>query len=124
MRFIVATDSVHTTAAACDYLEERLAPDDDVVVLTVSGADPRDGEDALNFANARLLSSAAVETKRVESDGDPASAILAAARTHSSDVIVIGPHAGAPHSGPTLGGTARRILEGADIPVLVVPLSF
>ncbi|MEF8778662.1 MAG: universal stress protein [Natronomonas sp.] len=123
MRFLAATDSVHTTAAACDYLEERLDPDDDVVVLTISGADPRDGQDALNVANARLLGSAAVETKQIESDGDLAGAILDAATARSSDVIVIGPHAGNPHSGPTLGGTARQIIEGADIPVVVVPLS-
>ena len=35
MRYLVATDSVHTTAAACDYLEPRLDPDDAVDVLTV-----------------------------------------------------------------------------------------
>jgi nucleotide-binding universal stress UspA family protein len=77
----------------------------------------------LNVANARLLGSAAVETERIESDGDPASAVLDAATARSSDVIVIGPHAGSPHSGPTVGGTARQIIEGADIPVVIVPLS-
>jgi nucleotide-binding universal stress UspA family protein len=123
MRFLVATDSVHTTAAACDYLEARLDPDDEVIVLNVSGADPRDGEDALNVANARLLGSATVETERIESDEDPAGAILDAATARSSDVIVIAPHAGSPHAGPALGGTARQILEDADIPVVVVPLS-
>lgn len=53
MRYLVATDSVHTTAAACGYLGDRLDPDDAVSVLTVTGSDPRTGEDALNVAKAR-----------------------------------------------------------------------
>lgn len=124
MRFLVATDSVHTTAAACDYLEKRLDPDDEVVVFNVSGGESRDGEDALNVANARLLGAASIETERVASEEGPASAILAAAGEYSSDVLVIGPHAGDPDSGSTLGKTARGVLEAADIPVVVVPLSF
>lgn len=124
MRFLVATDSVHTTAAACDYLESRLDPDDSVTVVTVPGSDTRDAADALNVANARFLGEASVEAERLETDGDPASAVLAAATSNSVDVIVIGPHAGTPESGPTLGSTARRIIEAADVPVVVVPLSF
>jgi nucleotide-binding universal stress UspA family protein len=124
MRFLVATDSVHTTAAAYDYLEPRLDPDDTVTVVTVPGADARDAADALNVANARFLGEVSVETERLETDGDPASAVLAAATSSSADVVVIGPHAGTPDSGPTLGSTARRIIEAADVPVVVVPLSF
>ena len=123
MRFLVATDSVHTTAAACDYLESRLDAEDTVTVVTVPDSDNRDGEDALNVANARLLGHATVETERLEADGEPASAVLAAAESHSAEIVIIGPHAGAPGAGPRLGGTASQVIETADVPVVVVPLS-
>lgn len=124
MQYFVATDSVHTTAAACDYLEPRLDPDDTVAVVAVPGTRARDSDDALNVANARLLGHASVETERLETDGDPASAIPAAVADRSPDVVVIGPHAGTPEADPKLGGTARRIVESVDVPVVVVPLSF
>jgi nucleotide-binding universal stress UspA family protein len=123
MQFLVATDSVHTTAAACDYLEDRLDSDDRVDVVTVPTAEERDAEDAINVANARLLGRAEISTERQEGDGDPANVILAAANERTADTIVIGPHAGTPDAGPEMGSTARRIIEGADVPVVVVPLS-
>ncbi|QLD91019.1 universal stress protein [Natronomonas salina] len=123
MHHLVATDSVHTTAAACDYLAERLGSDDRVTVVSVPGEDARDADDALNVANARLIGTAEVETERLDGDADPASAVLAAANARNADVIVVGPHAGTPSAGPALGSTARRIVEGADVPVVVVPLS-
>lgn len=123
MRYLVATDSVHTTAAACDYLDPRLEDDDFVSVVSVPGTDERDAEDALNVVTARLAGRAEVATEQFLTDGDPASGILSAANNAAVDVIVIGPHAGDPESGPELGSTARRIIEGADVPVVVVPLS-
>lgn len=124
MEYLIATDSVHTTAAACDYLEPRLDPDDTVAVVTVSGDDDRDGDDALNVANARLLGRADVETERLETRTDPTSAILAAAADRSPDVLVVGPHAGVPDAGPALGETVQTVIERAGVPVVVVPLSF
>lgn len=123
MRYLVATDSVHTTAAACDYLETRLEDDDFVSVVSVPGTDERDAEDALNVVTARLAGRADITTEQFLTDGDPAPGILSAANNADVDVIVIGPHAGDPDAGPELGGTARRIIEGADVPVVVVPLS-
>ncbi|QLD84824.1 universal stress protein [Natronomonas halophila] len=123
MQYLVATDSVHTTAAACDYLEDRLERDDRVDVVTVPAAEERDAEDAINVANARLLGQAEISTERLEGDGNPANAILAAANDRTADTIIIGPHAGTPDAGPEMGSTARRIIEGADVPVVVVPLS-
>lgn len=123
MHVVVATDSVHTTAAACDHLEGRLDADDTVTFLTVPEAESRDAADALNVANVRLVGPATVETERLDGEGDPASAILAAAADRGADRLVVGPHAGDPSAGPELGGTARRVIEGADVPVVVVPLS-
>ena len=34
--FLVATASVHTTAAACDYLDGRVTPEDTVLVVSVT----------------------------------------------------------------------------------------
>ncbi|MFT4910040.1 MAG: nucleotide-binding universal stress UspA family protein [Natronomonas sp.] len=121
MRVLIATDSVHTTAAACDYLEPRLNGDDTVAVVTVPADEARDAEDALNVATARLLGRADVRTARLDAaDGDPTEAILAAIDDRSPDTVVVGRHAGAPGAGPGLGGTARRVIEGADRPVVVV----
>lgn len=123
MHYLVATGSVHTTAAACDFLDSLLDADDAVSVVTVPDSETRDADDALNVANARLLGRADVETERLEPDDDPASAILAAASSKGVDAVLLGPHAGVPGAGPTLGTTARRLIEAADIPVVVVPLS-
>lgn len=120
MRVLIATDSVHTTAAACDYLEPRL-DGDAVDVVTVPTDEARDAADALNVATARLLGRADVETVRLDAnDGDTADAILAAVEDRSPDTVVVGRHAGAPGSGTGLGGTARRVVEGVDVPVVVV----
>lgn len=124
MEYLVATDSVHTTAAACDYLDPRLDPDDTVVVVTVPRPTTRDADDALNVANARLLGKATVETDRLDPDDDPVGPLLAAVDDRTPDIVVVGPHAGTREAGPALGGTTRRLVESADVPVVVVPLSF
>lgn len=123
MHYLVATDSVHTTAAACDYLAARLDADDAVTVVSVPVAGDRDADDALNVADVRLVGDWDVSTVRLDADGDPASAILAAANDRDADVVVVGPHAGTPEGGPALGSTTRRVIEGVDVPVVVVPLS-
>ena len=93
MRYSVVADSVHTAAAVRNYLEPRLAGDDTVVVAV---SESWDGVDAFNVAGA----------------------VLAAA----SNELVVGPHAENPETSPTLGTTAKRLIEGADLPVVVVPL--
>ena len=120
MRVLIATDSVHTTAAACDYLEPRLDGDDAVAVVTAPTDEARDATDALNVATARLLGRADVETARLDAGGDTADVILAAVEDRSPDTVVVGRHAGASGSGRGLGGTARRVVEGVDVPVVVV----
>lgn len=120
MHYLVTTDSVHTTAAICDYLAVRL---DAVNVVSVPVAGDRDADDALNVADVRLVGDWDVATVRLDADGDPASAILAAAIDRDADVVVVGPHAGTPEGGPALGSATRRVVEGVDVPVVIVPLS-
>jgi len=114
-RYLLATDSVHATAAGCDYLGDRLDDDDAVIALTVlAGATTereRDAADALNVATVRLPG--AVETARRE--GTPAPAILDAAGERDVDELLLV----APASGG-VGSTIRSVLADADRPVVVV----
>jgi nucleotide-binding universal stress UspA family protein len=118
-RFLLATDSVHTTAAACDYLAGRLDEGDAVIVLAVAepGAPSRDGADALNVATVRLDLLASVETASAE--GAPAETILSVAAERDVDEVVVG---GAPGTGTDLGSTARAVVAQADRAVVVVPV--
>lgn len=119
-RFLLATDSVHTTAAACDYLEGRLEDGDAVHALSVvdPGTDDRDAGDALNVAEARLAALADVETEIRE--GDAPTVLVEAAS--AADELVIGPRSGRPGAAADLGSTARRVLASAPVPTVVVPV--
>lgn len=130
MHYLVATDSVHTTAAACDYLlgTGGVDPEDRVTALAVAPAGDRDADDALNVVRSRLAGAAAVET--VRRTGDPAAEVLAAADEREADLLVVGARAGDPDAGPAdgerrdaadLGSTARAVAAGAEVPVAVVP---
>jgi len=119
---LVATASVHTTAAACDYLSPRLTDADEVVVLTVRESDiaDRDAGDAGNVARTRLVGPA-VET--IIRDGNPATVVRDVATDRGVDSIVVGPHRGDPaRAGDPPGSTVRALLADADRPVTVVPL--
>lgn len=135
MRYLVATDSVHTTAAACDYLEPRLEAGDEVDVLTVVVPDDeaagddgpfgvpssdRDAGDAANVAAARLAGRATVET--LVREGLPVETVPSVVDERDSDVVLVGTHGGRPGAGPGLGSVARSAVEGLDRPVVVLPL--
>ncbi|MFB6207337.1 MAG: universal stress protein [Haloglomus sp.] len=120
----MATDSVHTTAAACDYLDDRLegSDADSVTVLTVAEGGDRDAGDAGNVARARLTGRASLEI--VTREGNPADAILAAVDEGDADVLVLGPRSGSPGTDGDLGlgSTATAVLARAPVPAVVVPL--
>lgn len=120
-RFLVATDSVHTSAAACDYLADRLRPDDHVTAVTVheGGAERRDGGDALNVVAARLGATASISVETLE--GEPVAAVSDVLDGEQIDEAVVGARRGAPGAESHVGTTARAIVLGADVPVVVVP---
>jgi len=120
--FLVATASVHTTAAACDYLGDRVTADDTVLVVSVTGGDTddRDAGDATNVARTRLIEPT-VET--VVREGRPSEVIQALVAEHDADEVLIGARRGDPDATPGLGGTAADLLVSLDVPVVVVPLA-
>lgn len=118
---LVASASIHTTAAACDYLGPRLDGGDAVVVLGVAEPDTaaRDLDDAANVARTRLVEPA-VETETRE--GDPVECISAAADERGVDGIVVGAARGDPEAaGEPPGSTVRAMIAAGRWPVTVLP---
>jgi len=62
--------------------------------------------------------SAEIRTESIE--GDPAEAILEVAKTHKSDVIVIGARGVGRLTGLLLGSTSQKVVAHAPCPVLIV----
>ncbi|TMT86850.1 universal stress protein [Haloterrigena sp. H1] len=124
MRYLAGTDSVHTTAAICDYLDDRATADDAVTVIAVAPSDDptarRDAGEALNVATVRLAAVGDVETER--RSGTPADVLCEAAADYDADELVIGTHGGGPDATREVGSSARRLLAAADRPVVVVPI--
>jgi nucleotide-binding universal stress UspA family protein len=119
--YLVATASVHTTAAACDYLDGRVTPEDTVLVVSVTedGMEARDAGDATNVARTRLVEPT-VET--MTEDGRPSDVVQDLVADRGVDVVLIGPRRGDPDATPGLGGTAADLLVSLNVPVVVVPL--
>lgn len=118
--YLLATSSVHVTAAAADYLEDRREPSDDVVAVGVREPDAatRDVGDAINVARSRLA--AAAPTAEIR-DGEPTAQLLDAVAEHDPDVVIVGANAGtAGASG--LGSTAETLITELQRPVVVVPV--
>ncbi len=119
---LLGTTSVHTTAAACDYLADRLTADDTLIVLTVDESDieTRDAGDAANVARTRLLEPT-IET--LTREGDPATVIEDVADERAVDTIVVGPTRGNPDvAGQPPGSTVQALLADPVCPVAVVPV--
>lgn len=120
--FLLATSSVHVTAAGADYLQDRLDPDDDDDIVVVAVRDPdapsRDAGDAVNVARSRLAGFMPTTETR---EGDPVTEVLAAVDEHDPDELIIGPHRGTDDS-DGVGSTARELLARVDRPVVVLPL--
>jgi nucleotide-binding universal stress UspA family protein len=120
--YLLASSSVHTSAAACDYLADRLTADDTVMVLGVAEPDAseRDVGDAINVARARLAP-ATVWTEQRE--GEVVDAIFDLAADVEADELVLGQRGGDPEgAGAGLGSTVAAVAGEADRPVVVVPV--
>ena len=119
--YLVATASVHVTAAAADYLQERLDPTADSVVVVGVREPERHGRDAGDAANVARSRLAAAMPETDLREGDPTTELLAAVEARDPDVVVVGANAGT-EGASGVGSTATALLERVDRPVVVVPL--
>ncbi len=125
--FVVATDSVHTSAALCDYLFDRVDEDDTVYAINSihdEDADPeaiRDGKDALNAVASRLAAVTTVETEQFSRGNVPAEDILSFSETVDADEIVLGVRKPSPTNKAAIGGVSEQVLLHSDRPMAVVP---
>ncbi|SDM59960.1 Universal stress protein family protein [Halogranum gelatinilyticum] len=126
--FVLATNSVHTSAVLCDYLDDRLGEGDAVHAVNshrggddTSAEDIRDGEDALNAVASRLSGVADVETHQFVREQSPAEDVLEYADEVDADEIVIGIRKRNPTSKVVFGSVAQDILLHSNRPMAVVP---
>lgn len=120
--YLVATASAATTSAACDYLEGRLEPHDEVYVLTVEEPGVPDATPA-DFAEAQTRLNRVASIRTIRRKGHPDQAIVAFAREKEVDEIIMGPQRDAAPGFSTIGSTTRAVLNKVDAPVFVVPRS-
>jgi hypothetical protein len=136
--FVLGATDVHVGAALCDYLFERVGPDD--VVHAVSShrddradeADRRDGEDALNVVAVRLGAAVDVRTHRFARGNSPAEDLRRCADEVDADELVVGlrggggadPDVAGDATGPGQGGdVVSALLSTVDRPTVVVPVA-
>ncbi len=122
---LVGTDSVHTTAAACDYLSPRLGESDTGVFCTVPAGpiSERDAGDAGNVARTRLIEPT-VEIREHDPlpDGETvADVLLTLAEECGADELVVGSTRGDPATaGDPPGSTVQQLLAETTLPVVIV----
>lgn len=124
--FVVATDSVHTSAALCDYLADRVTDADTVYAINShhDDADPeaiRDGKDALNAVASRLAAVTTVETEQLTRGNVAAEDILSFSEAVEADEIVIGVREPTDTSKVAIGSVTEQVLLHADRPMAVIP---
>jgi hypothetical protein len=122
---LVGTDSVHTTAAACDYLGPRLGPDDTAVFCTVVAdtVSERDAGDAGNVARTRLVEPTVAVRDPEHRAGDEtvADVLQTVAAECDADELLVGSARGDPeNAGDAPGATVRELLATSERPVVVV----
>jgi len=91
--FVLPADTVHESAAVCDYVVDRLEVGDTVhAVSSEIESDPqaasRDSEDAQNAIYARLSATAAVDRHTERAETQPAALLGVAERTGADEIVV------------------------------------
>jgi len=126
--FVVATNSVHTSAALCDYLVDRVGDEDTVHAInshpdaeSATDEELRDGEDALNAIYARLGAQTTVETRQFVRGNVPAEDILSFADEVDADEIALGVRKPTPTSKVAIGSVTEQVLLHSSRPMAVIP---
>ena len=117
MHALIGTGSVHTTAAACDFLE-TVDPDRVTVLSVLDGeVTDRDASEAANVARVRLPGTVESRTR----EGEAAATIRAVAADGDADLLVCGTRRGDPdHAGEPPGSTLAALLADPPVPVVAV----
>ena len=97
--------------------EPTTAPSD--AAITVSAVDSASIDAAMKVARDVAAEAALPNPQVVGEVGDPALAIMSAARHHRADVIVIGSHERSWFSRLFIPSVAGTVMREADIPVLI-----
>lgn len=126
--FVVATNSVDTSAVLCDYLQGRVGEGDTVHAVNsqvggeaTTADDVREGEDALNVVQSRLGALATVENHQFVRGNDPTTDVIAFVEEADADELVIGVRKRNPTAKLVFGSVAQEILLNANVPMAVVP---
>ena len=123
--FVVATDSVHTSAAICDYLFDRVDEADTVYAVNSLHDDTpeasRDGKDALNAVASRLAAVTTVETEQFNRGNAPVADILSFVEEVDADEVAIGVRTPTETGTVAIGDTSEQVLLQSDRPTVVVP---
>lgn len=122
MTHLVAVRTVNDAAALCDYLSNRVGPDDHVTAVTVHPPDAdtpdSDRQEALNVVDVRL---AAPEVETVERRGDETEELLAEIEERDVETITVGRRTDAP--GEDAGLSRDELQSATDVHVAVVPVT-
>jgi nucleotide-binding universal stress UspA family protein len=139
MKIILAADGSKCTERSIDFLvahESLTGLDGDVVVLNVQAEMPlrmramfgrEDAESFYKEESAKVLQPISLFLERHEvrhrsrsTVGEPAAQIIAVAREEHADLILMGTHGHGLVGRALMGSVAQKVLEGSDIPVLLV----
>ena len=139
MRIVLAADGSKFTKKALAFLlnHEALAGDgDEVLVLNVQPAMPprvrsmvgsaavhsyqSDEAEAVLAPIRKLLERKGLAWRCAWKVGEPAAQILAAAERGKAHMIVMGTHGYGAIGRAVMGSVANRVLQGAQVPVLLV----
>ncbi|MFD1634182.1 universal stress protein [Haloplanus ruber] len=127
--YVLGTDTVETSAALCDYLDDRLESGDTVHAVNslwggsrTDAETARDGEDAVNVVRSRLGAQATVETHQFVRGNDPDEDLLAHADAVDADELVLGVRKRNPTGKVVFGSTVQSVLLASSRPAAVVPL--
>jgi nucleotide-binding universal stress UspA family protein len=82
---------------------------------------PADAFDAAQEHAEELAASVGVVAEPLGDVGDPATAIVNAARAHGADVIAVGTHDRGWFEKLLSPSTTKELMQGSDIPLFVVP---
>ena len=139
MKILVAVDGSDISVRAAKHanaLAKRLAKPAKIFLVAVDAAPfpgvvTRIGQEAMDRIHAenhqrmlaparKALTRSAADVREVAVVGEPAEAILAAARDHKADIVVMGSHGRGSVTGILLGSVSSKVIAQTDLPVTIV----